>query len=185
MTRCLAVFELGLKQVFAIVGVVAPVVRRASKNVDAKVCSTCHQTAHASDTPDATENIVAFFTSEVCPIDNALAHVQAIVDKRSRVVDIVTLLDIRNDKLGKRRSRSAIGHKATLEQASQQKVASLTIGLSVARALDINVTVELEEIHLAVTVKLERKINRNIIHGNGIAFFFEVGSTLYLVDIHF
>lgn len=185
MTRCLAVFELGLKQVFAIVGVVAPVVRRACKNVDAKVCSTCHQTAHASDTPDATKNIVAFFTSEVCPIDNALAHVQAIVDKRSRVVDIVTGLDIRDNKLGKRRSRSAIGHKATLEQAGQQKVAGLAIGLGITRPLDVHVTVELEEIHFAVTVKFERKINRNIIHGNGITLFFEIGSTLYLVDIHF
>ena len=170
---------------FAIVGIVAPVVRRTCKNVDAKVSRTSNQAAHACDTPDATENIVAFFASEVSTFDGTLAHVQAVVDKRSRVVDIVTGLDIRDNKLGKRRSRSAIGHKATLEQAGHQKVAGLAIGLGVARSLDVHVTVELKEIHLAVAIKHEREVDRDIVHGNGISFFLQIGSTFYLVDIHF
>ncbi len=169
----------------AIVGVVTPVVVRARKNVDTEVGSACNQAAHARDSPDATENVVAFLASEVCTIDNALAHIKSIVNERRRVVDIVTLLDIRNDELRKSRSRRAIGHEALLEKAGQQKVASLTIGLGVARTLDVHVTVELEEIHLAVAIEHEREIDRDIVHGNGIAFFFEVGSTLYLVDIHF
>ena len=169
----------------AIVGVVTPVVVRARKNVDTEVGSARNQAAHARDSPDATEDVVAFLASEVSTIDNALAHIKSIVNERCRVVDIVTLLDIRNDELRKSRSRRAIGHEALLEKASQQKVASLTIGLGVARTLDVHVTVELEEIHLAVAIEHEREIDCNIVHGNGIAFFFEIGSTLYLVDIHF
>ena len=169
----------------AIVGVVTPVVVRARKNVDTEVGSARNQAAHASDSPDATENVVTFLASEVSTIDNALAHIKSIVNERRRVVDIVTLLDIRNNELRKSRSRRAIGHEALLEKASQQKVASLTIGLGVARTLDVHVTVELEEIHFAVAIEHEREIDRDIVHSNGIAFFFEIGSTLYLVDIHF
>ena len=169
----------------AIVGVVAPVVRRTCKNVDTKVSRTSYQATHTSDTPDAAENIVAFFTSEVSAFDDAPAHVQTVVDKRSRVVDIVTLLDIRNDELSKTRSRSAIGHEAPLEKAGQQKVATFTLGPDVARSLDVNVAVKLEKIHLAVAIEHEREIDRDIVHGNGIAFFFKVGSALYLVNIHF
>lgn len=170
---------------FAIVGIVAPMVRGPRKNVDAKVSSTSYQTAHAGNAPNASEDIVSFFASEIRPIDNALAHIKSIVNERRRVVDIVALLDIRNDKLRKSRSRSAIGHKATLEQAGHQKVAGLAIGLGVARSLDVHVTVKLKEIHLAVAIKHEREVDRDIVHGNGISFFLQIGSTFYLVDIHF
>ena len=63
-----------------------------------------------------------------------------------------------------------IRHKAPSETASQQKRAALFIELGVASPLDVHVTVQLEEIHFAVAIEHQRKIQRNIIYRDGIAF---------------
>jgi hypothetical protein len=149
----LAILELRFEQMLTVIVIVAPMGRRARKDMDSHVGSPGNSAAQASDPPDSTEDIIAFFASHVEAIDIALVHIKTIVDERSRIVDIVTLLDIGNEHFCKFRRRRSIRHKAPSETAGQQKRAALFIELGVASPLDVHVTVQLEEIHFAVAIK--------------------------------
>ena len=132
--------------------------------MNAHIGSSGNSAAQASDPPDSTEDIIAFFASHVEAIDIALVHIKTIVDERGCIVNIVAFLDIGYEHFCKFGCRRAIRHKAPSETASQQERAALFIELGIARALDINVTVQLEKIHLAVAIEHQRKIHRNIIY---------------------
>lgn len=97
------VFELCFEQVLAIVAVVAPMVRRTRKNLDAEIGGSGDKAAHARDSPNPAQNVVTFFAAQLAAIRLAGEHIQPIMNKRCRVIDIVTLLDIGDKRLCKSR----------------------------------------------------------------------------------
>ena len=168
----------------AVITVVAPVVRRTRKNLDTQVGCPRNKAAHAGNPPNTAENIVALLAAQLAAIRLASKHIQAVMDERSRVINIVALLDVRDKALRKRRRRSAIRHEPSPETESQHEIAELFIGLCIARTLDIHVTVQLEKIHLAVAVKYKREINLDGLHRYGISVLLKILATRHLVDEH-
>lgn len=154
----------------AIVVVVAPMFRRARKKVRADIGSASDKAGNARNSKNATENVVALFTTQIRPIDIALVHVQAVMDKRCRIVDIVALLDGRNKSLGKSRCRSPVRQEPPLEKASHHEIAFLIFGLDVAGALHINVAVS-RKMENALALEHKRTVHLDCLDDNRVTVF--------------
>ncbi|WP_173476106.1 hypothetical protein [Fibrobacter succinogenes] len=81
--------------------IITPMHFRPCEQLNSNISNACNNTPNSATPPDSTKDIVAFLTLQPNTIDTPLPHVQAIVNERGRIVNVITNFHIWQEFLRK------------------------------------------------------------------------------------